>query len=297
MIYKPTSNQLRWEGLLFCLWLVLIDLLLLLWAWQRDTDIVRLMLVLLVVLSVPVLLMAGYRTWMAFTLEYWIDRNAVTINWGNRQQIIPLNKIERIIEGGFEDLSQARWYHWPMPYMRSARTLGLSNLQLFATTSLAESLIFDTGEAVFAISPQKPEQFLEIVQQRYRLGSVAPGHVRQVQTEGENPIFGYGFAGAVLLGVGFMGVLALFGLLMMRFPDLPEMLPFHYNSEGIPDLERSKSALFILPAVGLLAWLINGLGGMWMVARKEWLGAYMLWGGSIIIQICSLLALSSLMRI
>jgi hypothetical protein len=58
---------------------------------------------------------------------------------------------------------------------------------------------------------------------------------------------------------------------------------------------RNKSALFLLPGIGLLAWLANGLWGMWMAHRKQLIGAYMLWGGAIIVQICSLLALKSLL--
>jgi hypothetical protein len=45
----------------------------------------------------------------------------------------------------------------------------------------------------------------------------------------------------------------------------------------------------------LLAWLINGLWGIWMAAHQQPTGAYLLWGGALIVQACSLLALHSLM--
>ena len=88
--------------------------------------------------------------------------------------------------------------------------------------------------------------------------------------------------GLVLLCIGFIGVLALFGLLMVRFPGLPDQLPFRHSSTGLPEIVRNKSALFLLPGIGLLAWLANGVWGMWIAHRKQLIGAYMLWGGAVI---------------
>ncbi len=103
-------------------------------------------------------------------------------------------------------------------------------------------------------------------------------------------------SGALLLAVGLIGVLVLFGVLMVRFPNLPDALTFHYNSDGLPDVVRDKIALFLLPAIGLLAWLINGLWGVWLVLHRQRTGAYLLWGGAIIVQVVSYLALTSLMH-
>ena len=81
---------------------------------------------------------------------------------------------------------------------------------------------------------------------------------------------------------------------MLRFPDLPDVMAFHYNSDGLPDVVREKAFLFLLPAIGFLAWLTNGLWGIWMAVHDQRTGAYMLWGGAVIVQVCSLLALNSL---
>jgi uncharacterized membrane protein len=100
----------------------------------------------------------------------------------------------------------------------------------------------------------------------------------------------------LLLGGGLVGALILFGLLMVRYPDLPNALAFQYNIDGEPLVVRDKTALFLLPMIGLLAWLVNGLWGLWMVYRAQITGAYMLWGGAIVVQLCSLMALISLIN-
>ena len=98
----------------------------------------------------------------------------------------------------------------------------------------------------------------------------------------------------MLILAGLIGVLVLVGVLMVNFPSLPETLALQYNSEGIPMAIRSKSALFVLPIIGFLAWFVNGVGGMLMAVRNQPTGAYLLWGGAVLVQVCSLLALISI---
>jgi len=296
MVFKPLPCKTRWEGLALSCWIALIDLLLLFWAFNRITDRVRFILVLVVVASVPLLFHLLYRTWCLYTLEYWVDRNAITVAWANIRQIIPLHLMQRVVqEGDAEDLTHARWLHWPGPHVRQARTQHLLKLDLLATRPLHQCLLLDTGDAVFALSPADEAAFLVALQERFQMGPAVHLKLKREQAAILPRFFGENEIGLTLVGIGLVGVLALFGLLMFRFPELPAQLPFRHTSAGLPELFNNKSALFLLPGIGLLAWLINGAWGMWMAYRKQLLGAYMLWGGAIIVQICSLLALKSLL--
>jgi uncharacterized membrane protein len=100
--------------------------------------------------------------------------------------------------------------------------------------------------------------------------------------------------GVWLLAGGLLGVLILFGVLMISFPNLPDVLTVRYNSAGLPEEIREKGALYRLPIIGLLAWSINGLAGLVLMARRQTIAAYMLWSGAVVVQIFSLLALVSL---
>ena len=60
--------------------------------------------------------------------------------------------------------------------------------------------------------------------------------------------------------------LALFGLtinlalvlaLLTRLPQLPDLLPVHFNAFGEPDLIEAKRAILRLPIVGTLVWAGN----------------------------------------
>jgi hypothetical protein len=295
MSFRPWECRTRWEGIIVAFWIVLIDLLLIIWMDRRPVDWLKFMLILVTVGTLPLLGYVLFRTWAAFSLEYWIDRNAVTVHWANFRQVIPLQNVQRIIQGGLPSLAPTPWTQWPAPYIGSARALGLANVQMLATQPLEECLLLDTGETVFALSPRYADDFLEALQARYRLGPVATPAMERMRSTAWQRLFGQDQLGPILLACGLAGTLLLFGILMVRFPNLPDAMAFHYNSQGLPDVVREKTALFLLPAMGLMAWLINGVWGLWMAFRQQRTGAYMLWGGAIIVQICSYMALTSLM--
>ena len=297
MVFKPAICRTRWEGVAVTAWLILIDMLMLIWMWRRPVDWMKFGLILLMVASVPLIIHLAYRTWAAFSLDYWVDRNSITVRWANSRQVIPLDRVRRLIRGGVENLGRTGWLEWPAPYLGgSGRALGLLNITMLATRPLSDCLLLETGDAVYALTPADEEGFLTAIQVRHRLGSVTEvqpvvvGGTVWDRTIGADPM------GAFLFGAGLVGALILFGVLMLSFQDLPDALAFHYNIHGEPDVVRDKTALFLLPFIGLLAWLINGAWGLWMALRKQQTGAYMLWGGAIIVQAFSFLALYSLMR-
>ena len=295
MVFKPPPCRTRWEGLVVSFWVLLIDCLLITWVLQRSTDWLRFVMILLVVLSIPILLHLLYRTWGIFTLEYWIDRNSVTIRWANVRQTIPLTTLQQIIQGGIHDVDNLRWMHWPAPYVRPAYSPELSGVTLFATQPLVDCLLLDTGDTVFALSPASQSEFLTILQERFRMGAVQALQPSQMRTSTASRFWGLNRVGPVLLGIGLLGVLTLFGVLMVQFPELPNPLPTRYTPDGLPEIVRDKEVLFRLPVIGLFAWLVNGSWGGWMMLRRQPVGAYLLWGGTIVVQVFLLFALYSVL--
>lgn len=298
MIFHPLADKTRWEGLIVSGWLLLIDVLLVYWIFRRPTDALRFLLVLFITLSVPLIVHFLYRTWGAFTLEYWVDRNAVTIHWANMRQVIPLDEIRQIVqnqEGSTANLAENQsWRYWPAPYVRTAAHT-VPPQMLFATQPPLHSLLLETKEMTFVISPADEAGFLAALQERYRLGPSQSTTVEQVRTSIFERIVGPGRVGPVLLSVGLLGVLALFGILMVQFPDLPNPLPVRYTREGLPELVRDKDVLFRIPVIGLFAWVVNGLWGVLMAWRRQPVGAYLLWSGTIVVHAFLFMALRSVL--
>lgn len=294
MTFKPVPCKTRWEGLLVTSWIVLLDCLLAVWLLRRPVDWLSFLLMVLILASIPVALHLAYRTWGAFNLEYWVNRDAVTVRWAGIRQVIPLARIKRIIKGGGSELSKPGMANWPAPYVRQSTALGMLDVRRYATRPLAECLLLETDQGVFALSPANPAAFLETVQHHYSLG---PAHDLPVMESRPMPcgaqLLQDGVA-LILLSIGLLGVLVLFGALMIPYPNLPDALTFHYNAAGIPDSVRTKNSLFLLPMIGALAYVVNGVWGGWMACRRQQLGAYLLWGGAITVQVFTFFALLSL---
>jgi hypothetical protein len=291
MRFKPHLCRSRWEGIFVTSWIVLIDIMLLTWLVQRPVDGISFLLLLGILVSLPLLFHLGYRTWGAFNLEYWLDRDALHIRWAATHQVIPLNAIQCIVQGG----ESTGWLYplsWPAPFVRSENHKTY-RLERFATRSLPDCLLLETQEATFAISPMHAESFLDAIRDYNQLGPI-----QALKVERRHSLANAGWlldsTGAWLIGAGAVGALFLFGLLMIQYPTLPEMLVFHYNAEGVPDSIRSKNALFLLPTIGFLSFIFNGLGGVWMAFRQQRVGAYLLWGGTLTVQLLVLFALFSL---
>ena len=148
-------------------------MLMLIWMWRRPVDWMKFALILLMVASLPLIVHLAYRTWAAFSLQYWVDRNSITVHWANSRLVIPLNRVRRVIHGDVESLGGSGWLEWPTPYLGgTGRALGLVNITTLATRPLPECLLLETGDSVYAVSPADEQGFLAAIQVRHRLGPI-----------------------------------------------------------------------------------------------------------------------------
>lgn len=294
MVFRPKPCATRWEGVAVSLWVALIDVLLLAWALRRPVDPLQFLIVVVLALSLPLLAHLLYRTWAAFNLEYWVDRNAVTVCWANTRQVIPMPAIRGVTTTGISVPTGRSLRSWPLPYLRLAAQEGPDEVNLCATRPAEECIVLETDSGLYALSPADPQQFVATLQERFDMGPTQRLHPHRVRRSPVGRVLPADRLGRTLLLGGAVGVLLLFGVVMVTFPNLPDVLTVRYNSAGLPEEIRAKTALFRLPMIGLLAWLINGLAGLALLGRQQRTGAYMLWGGAVTVAVVSLLALVSL---
>lgn len=293
MVFKPVADRTRWEGVLACMWLAVFDLLLFMWALRRPVDGIKFLFVLAAIVILPLTLYWAYRTWAAFTLRYTVEPSGLIVRWAGERRTVGFDAVRQMMLGGLAESGRANPLFWPAPYVRPARVPGVDKATMLATVPLTDCIVVQTDQAAFAVSPADSGPFVETLQARYAAYSPQT-HTPLVD---EEPIWTRslgGRAGPALIAAGLLGVLVLVGVLMVNFSSLPETLALQFNSEGIPVAIRSKSALYLLPIIGFLAWFVNGVGGVVMALQNQPTGAYLLWSGAILVQICSLLALISI---
>lgn len=274
-----------------------LDVLVVRLILSRPVDGLSFLLALWVLGSLLLLAYVGYRTVGAFTLEYWVDRDGVTLVWGATRQVIPMGEIVRIQRGAMPEAGGvALLWHWPCPNRRRVRSRDLGVVNSYAVRALDEQLILVTAGESYGISPADPQGFLQALQDRYALGVARP-----LKAELQRPpLWTWPLwrdkSALLLIGLGLVGVLVLFGVLCFRYPGLSADLPLHFDVNGLPDRIAPKSGLFALPIIGLLAWAFNLALGVWVYRREQTGGAYLLWGGALVVQGIAGLALFNLMR-
>lgn len=297
MSYKSLPCLERWYGVLAVLGVGLLDFLLLSWLIGRPVTGLSFVLGVFVLASVLAMGYVGYRTLATFNLEYWVDRNAVTLVWGPTRQVIPIGSIQRLIVGSDASVhSKSKPWHWPCPDRRRLVCEGLGVVNSYAARPLAEQIILVTSGESYGVSPVDAPGFLTALQER-----VALGPARAVEAALRRPPLWtwplWRDRGAlVLMGAGLLGILVMFGVLCFRFPYLSSDLPLHFDISGLPDRIAPKSGLFALPLIGLVTWLFNTGAGVWLYRRIQRGAAYLLWGGAMVVQGIAGLALFNLMR-
>lgn len=94
----------------------------------------------------------------------------------------------------------------------------------------------------------------------------------------------------LILGLLFSGLH--FILLGILLPRLPAAVPLHMDGDGAVLLSGPPTRLFLPPLYGFLAWLANGLFGLYFYERRsEPTVAYLLWAASLAIQLAAWLSL------
>ncbi len=280
---KRTGTQ---TGLLFIIGLVVLDIFCLIVMTTQPIGPLTFILSLIMLASFPLLALIAYQLYGLARSGYDIDRNAVTIQWGPIKQIVPVESIQRIMLGTEVEGSVKGFRGWRWPgLMQGQGELPEGDLTVFyASTSLHQQLILVTPSISYAISPADVSGFIESIKARYELGPTqAVAQTTEHPAFFDWPLWSDRVAHYLMI-TGATMCLLLFGLVSLRFPHLPPTLPLHYNVLGLPDRSGPATQVFILPFIGLLALGANTLlGGLFY--RREQVASYLLWGGTIVVQV------------
>ncbi len=280
---EPRLGLVTGIGLIVAI--LLIDFNLTWLALNRPLAIGTFLIGLAVLMSLFFLGLILYWLYGLLRSEYSLDRNALIIHWGPTEQVIPTGQIERVLVGA--DVEERIHFYggiWPGHCVGYGEVPDAGPTLFYATAPPRHQLYVVTPGLTYGISPADPEGFLQSLHKRLEMG---PTQV--VEQSSRRPaildweIWGDRLALALLIG-GIAALLALIGLLCFRFPALPHMVPLHFDLEGSPDRLEPRGQIFIIPLIGLLALLLNGLLGS-LLYRRERMASYLLWSGAAFVQV------------
>jgi len=278
MVWKPAKALGLATGLIILLTLLCINILLLQSMGRQDIGAGLYLTVLLFILSLSALGVWGYWYYDLVTLRYYLDRNALVIACGASRQVVPIDAIQRILPGNEVELVQGiRGISWPGYVKGRAEAVGLGQLTIHGTEPVERQLIVVTAQQCYGISPREPKRFVADYAMRRALGPirVLDQELRCSSLVAWPVWHDRGFWSMCILA--FVVNIVLFGFIVNQYAALPDRMPLHYTVSGQADRIAAKVWLFVIPAIGGLAFAINTVLGL-VLHRRERLGAYLFAG-------------------
>jgi len=208
-------------------------------------------------------LLFAYWTYSLGTLRYTIDRNALTITWGDIRQMVPLSQVERLVPGRELPSPHIAGVNWLGHHVGHAEVEGGIGDTLFYSThrSPRELLYVVTPAQSYALSLEDDVAFAEAMQQQQRLGSlVAVAQAPDRLYLAAQP-FWEDRTAQVLAAAAFATFFVMFGYVYRQYAGLPESIALSFPQlDGVTRV-GSKSELLKLPMTGVGLLLLNlGLG-------------------------------------
>ena len=196
-----------------------------------------------------------YWTWGCSSLRYIVDRNALSIRWGNVQQIVPLANIDKLIPASADPV-RIEGVNW------TGHHIGRGEVP-------------ELGEVLFYSAHRAPNEVLFVVTASETYGISVPDHVFFAQTVQSNQSRGalfeqrqavrrWGIAAqsfwldpvARVLTLVMVGAFAVvLGYVLDMYPGLPQSVPLRFPSLGGVVRVADRSELLDIPrsAFGFLA--------------------------------------------
>lgn len=208
-------------------------------------------------------LLFAYWTYSLSTLRYTLDRNALTITWGDIRQMVPMSQIERLVPGRELPNPHVAGVSWLGHHIGHAEIEGGIGDTLFYSThrSPADLLYIVTANQSYAVSIDDEVAFAEAVQAQQRLGSlVAVPQAPDRLYLAAQPFWEDRAAQALALAA-FATFFAMFAYVYRQYPGLPQSIALSFPQLNGVTRVASKDELLKLPMTGVGLLLLNlGLG-------------------------------------
>jgi hypothetical protein len=293
---RPSSSPGTTFGFILIASLILLDFGLLFLLLNEPVTMLSFLWGSLLFISLPTMAFIAYWTSGLISPHYRVVGPALLIEWGHSCQVIPLKSIRSLVRGAtLAEVRQFRGARWPGCFVgwgqvsaagREAEGPISYPTIFFATRPLSQQLLLVTDSIAYAISPVDLENFGDCLEALRHSTPEAPADTPVSQLGPlEWPIWQDRPAQVVLVMTTILNAL-LFAGLCLSYGRLPALVPLHFNQAGIVNRMGAPANLFILPLIGLFAWLVNGaLGYFFYQRRQERPLALILWGSSLIVQV------------
>ena len=184
-------------------------------------------------------------------LIFKIQENEFSVNFGLSKRKIPFSSIRNVKLSKTTLLLRIFGAGWPGLYWGLYKTKNAGNVWVYSTKRTGSFVLIEQvdGKKV-AVSPENPKLlFDELVSQKNKFGT-------------SDKVEGFG-ASTRLIYLQVVSVAAAFfvflGYLLWIYPQLPEIIPVHFDLNFIPNRWGHKSELFLIGGIAAIFAIINSI--------------------------------------
>jgi hypothetical protein len=259
MEFRPPRTVGTLVGGVLALWCFVLSLSLVFRALGEEISLGIISLYVVATIFFALALLFAYWTYSLGTLRYALDRNALTITWGDIRQTVPMAQIERLVPGRELANPHVAGVSWMGHHVGRSQVEGGIGDTLFYSThrSPADLLYVVTPAQSYAISVEDEVAFAEAVQSQQRLGPLlAVAQAPDRLYLASQPFWDDRTAQVLVFGA-FATFFAMFAYVYQQYPDLPQQIAISFPQlHGVTRI-ASKDELLKLPATGIGVLLIN----------------------------------------
>jgi hypothetical protein len=192
-------------------------------------------------------------------MRYTVDRNVLTIVWGDIRQMVPISQIERLVPGRELPNPHVSGVSWLGHHVgRAQLDGGIGDTLFYSTHRSPDDLLYVvTPTQSYAISVEDEVAFAEAVQAQQRLGSLVAVPQAPDRLYLAAQPFWEDRAALGLTLAAFATFFAMFAYVYQQYPGLPESTAIRFPElDGVTRV-GSKDELLKLPITGVSLLLIN----------------------------------------
>jgi hypothetical protein len=211
----------------------------------------------------------AYWTYGCLTLRYHLDRNGLTIHWGDIRQLIPMDRIERLVPGRELPPPRVAGVSWLGHHVGLATVGDLGNTIFYATHRTHEELLYVvTPTQTYAISVDDEVRFAEELQGHQKMGQlVSLPQVTERTSLASLPFWHDPIAQALALA-SILAFAVTLGYVFYNYPGLSENIPLAFTPLGFDN----KRELLAIPVTGLGLLAVNLVLGFLVHAWERAVG-------------------------
>ena len=259
MEFRPPRAIGSLVGGAFAAWCFFVALALVVRGVTQDVAIGIISLYVVASIFVFLGLLFAYWTYSLGTLRYTLDRNALTITWGDIRQMIPISQIDRLVPGRELPNPHVAGVSWLGHHIgRATIEGGIGDTLFYSTHRSPEDLLYIVTPAQsYALCVPDEVEFAEAVQAQQRLGSLVAVPQAPDRLYLAAQPFWEDRTAQTLAFAAFATFFAMFAYVYQQYPGLPQSIALSFPQlDGVTRV-GSKSELLKLPTTGVGLLIVN----------------------------------------